>query len=478
MPGVEAVDGHVDDGARQLAGQPVHILPLHQAAVAHAHGAAVHLGHDAVAGDLLHVSHPAGLHFLFAGLPQGHGNGMGGILLRQGGVFQHLVLGKARLGMDGGDGEGALCQGAGLVEHHGVRLGQLLQIVAALHQDAALGGAADAAEEAQGHGDHQCAGAGDDQEGQGAVEPFRPGGARQEGRGRGQHRQQNGGDQEQGQGGIHHAGGVVLGEAGDELLADRLFLAGIFHQFQDLRDRGFLAGLGNGDPQQPRQVHAAADDIVPRMDVPGQGLAGKGGGVQGRAALQNGAVQGHPLAGLHHDNGTHRYVLRVYLLQSAVRFQIGGVRPDVHEGGDGGPGLAHGVVLEQLAGLVEQHDEHGLVKIAGGVGAHRCQGHQEVLVEHLAVDNAQAGLPQHIVADDEIGHQAAHALDPAGEGQDFNEDQQRRGDEDAVAVLSLFFCQSCHHVPPFQGNAPPNGGAFFGFTSGAAHSPARSSWPW
>ena len=320
MPGVEAVDGHVDDGARQFTGQPVHVLPLHQAAVAHAHGAAVHLGHDAVAGDLLHVSHPAGLHFLFAGFPLGHRNGMGGILLRQGGIFQHLVLHKARLGMDGGDGEGAAGQGTGLVEHHGVRLGQLFQIVAALHQDAALGGAADAAEKAQGHGDHQCAGAGDDQEGQGTVEPFRPGGARQEGGGYSQHRQQNGGDQEQSQGGIHHAGGVILGKAGDELLADRFFLAGIFHQLQNFGDRGFLAGLGDGDPQQARQVHAAADDIVPCMDVPGQGLAGEGGGIQGGAALQNGAVQRHPLAGLHHNDGAHGYIFRIHLFQAVFRF--------------------------------------------------------------------------------------------------------------------------------------------------------------
>ena len=197
------------------------------------------------------------------------------------------------------------------------------------------------------------------------------------------------------------------------------------------------------------------------MDVPGQGLAGEGGGIQGGAALQNGAVQRHPLAGLHHNDGAHRHVLRVHFLQAVFRFQIGGVRPDVHQGGDGGPGLAHGVILEQFAGLIEQHDEHGLVKIAGGVGAHRGNRHQEVLVEHLAVDDAQEGLPQHIVADDEIGHQAAYPLDPAGQWQNLNEDQQRRSDQDTVAVLFLFFGQSCHHVPPLQGNAPPNGGAFF-----------------
>ena len=54
----------------------------------------------------------------------------------------------------------ALGQGAGLVKDHELRVGQRLQIVAALDQNALAGGAADAAEEAQGHGDDQRAGAG------------------------------------------------------------------------------------------------------------------------------------------------------------------------------------------------------------------------------------------------------------------------------------------------------------------------------
>ena len=98
--------------------------------------------------------------------------------------------------MDGADGEGAPGQGTGLVEHHGLRFGQQLQIVAALHQNAALAGAADAAEKAEGHGDHQRAGAGDDQEDQRPVEPVRPDGAVQKAQ-RGPQGQQHRGDEEQ-----------------------------------------------------------------------------------------------------------------------------------------------------------------------------------------------------------------------------------------------------------------------------------------
>ena len=189
MSGVEAVDGHMDDGTGQLAGQPVDALALHQAAVAHADALAVHLRHDTVSGDLLHVGDPAAVHSAFAGLPQRDGDGVRGILLRQSRVFQHLIRFKARLWMDGGYGKGAFCQGACLVKHHGVRLGQRFQIVAALDQNTALGGAADTAEKAQRYGDHQRAGAGDDQKGQRPVEPVRPDSAHQKSGKGGQHRQ-------------------------------------------------------------------------------------------------------------------------------------------------------------------------------------------------------------------------------------------------------------------------------------------------
>ena len=285
MPGVEAVDGHMDDGAGQLTGQPVDALALHQTAVAHADALAVHLRHDTVSGDLLHVGDPAAVHSAFAGLPQRDGNGVRGILLRQSRVFQHLIRFKARLRMDGGYGKGALRQGAGLVEHHGVRLGQRFQIVAALDQNTALGGAADAAEKAQRYGDHQRAGAGDDQEGQGPVEPVRPDGAHQKSGKGGQHRQQDRRDQEQGQRRIHHTGGIVFGKPGDKLLADGFLFAGILHQLQNFGNRGFLTGLCHRHPQQPRQVHAAADDVIAHTDASGQGFAGEGGGIQCGTAL-------------------------------------------------------------------------------------------------------------------------------------------------------------------------------------------------
>ena len=299
---------------------------------------------------------------------------MVGVALRQGRHLQEPVL-IALIRVDGGDVEDALSEGAGLVKDHDLGVGQHLQVVAALHQNARPGGPADAAEEAQRHRDHQGAGAGDDQEDQGLMEPLAPVPAAQQG---GEHGQQHGRH--------HHAGGVVPGEPGDEVLRLGLFAGGVLHQVQDLGHGGLLKGLGD----------------------PNQGLPGEGGGVQGGAPLQDDAVQGHPLSGLDDDGVSHLHLIGVHLDQFPVLLHIGVVRADVHQGGDGLPGLAHGVALEELAHLVEEHDEDGLGVLAGGKGPHSGNGHQEVLVKDLAVGDVPHRLPEHIPADEQVGDQVEH----------------------------------------------------------------------
>ena len=198
---------------------------------------------------------------------------MRGILLRQSRAFQHLICFKARLRMDGGYGKGAFRQGACLVKHHSVRLGQRFQIVAALDQNTALGGAADTAEKAQRYGDHQRAGAGDDQKGQRPVEPVRPDGARQKSGKGGQHRQQDRRDQEQSQRRIHHTGGIVFGKPGDKLLADLAFFSLEFSTSSRILETvDSSQGFGHRHPQQARQVHAAADDVIAHTDALGAGI--------------------------------------------------------------------------------------------------------------------------------------------------------------------------------------------------------------
>ncbi len=96
--------------------------------------------------------------------------GVLGPALGQRGSFHQLLLAGALCGVDAGHFKGALGQGAGLVEHNDAGAGQLFQIGGTLDQNAAGRCTADAAEEAQGNADDQCAGAADNKEGQGTVD--------------------------------------------------------------------------------------------------------------------------------------------------------------------------------------------------------------------------------------------------------------------------------------------------------------------
>ena len=227
--------------------------------------------------------------------------------------------------MDAGHLKGALGQGAGLVEHNDAGAGQLFQIGGTLDQNAAGRCTADAAEEAQGNADDQCAGAADNKEGQGAVDPVTKAG------GLAHEQQHDGRDKGQSQCAIAHGGGVHAGKTGDEVLGAGLLHAGIFHQIENFGNGGFAEFLGGLYLQQAGHVHAAADDLIAGLHIAGQALAGQGGGVQGRSALHDHAVDGHALTGLDHDHGADLHVVRVHLLQPAVlALNVGVVRADVH----------------------------------------------------------------------------------------------------------------------------------------------------
>ena len=248
-----------------------------------------------------------------------------GPALGQRGSFQQLLFRGALGGVDAGHLKGALGQGAGLVEHNDAGAGQLFQIGGTLDQNAAGRCTADAAKEAQGDADDQCAGAADDQEGQCTVDPVaKAGGLTHE-------QQHHRRDKGQSQCAVAHGGGVHAGKPGDEVLGAGLLHAGIFHKVQNFGNGGFAEFLGGFHLQQAGHVHAAADDLVTGLHVAGQALAGQGGGVQGRSALHDHAVDGYALTGLHHDHGADFHVVRVHLLQfSVLALNVGVVRADVH----------------------------------------------------------------------------------------------------------------------------------------------------
>ena len=323
---------------------------------------------------------------------------MGGGTLGQRRIFQQLFFLHGVV-VDAVDLKHALSQSAGLVKHHHLGLGQGLHIVGALDQNALLAGAANTGEEAEGNADHQSAGAADDQEGQGAIDPVSPvsGIAHQHISDGGQHRQQQRGDTDQRR--------VDLGELGDKVLRLGFPGAGFLYQFQNLGYSRLTKLLGGSDLQNTGHIDAAADDLVIHSGLTGQTFTSQCGGVQGGITLNDDAVNGDFFAGLHHDHSADLHFVRIYLFQLSVPLNIGVVRSNVHESGNVSTALSYGIALEQLTHLIEQHDGDGLVVVAalfidgqcdGADGGHR---HQNVFVKHLAVQDALHGLPQNVIAD-------------------------------------------------------------------------------
>ena len=227
MAGVGAVHRQVDDGSGFMAFHTGNAEAFHQPGVAAGNLLSVHQDPDAVAADLLHMGNPGEVQGPGAGLPNADGDGMGGGGFRQGGVFQQVLIRQGRV-VYGGDLENALRQGAGLVEDHDARTAQLLQPHGPFHQDARLARSADAGEKRQGDADNQGAGAGDDQEGQGPVNPFAPL------RRKAQEEPPDQGRQEgQRQGAEDHRGSIIPGETGDEGFRPGFQGGGVLHQLQD-----------------------------------------------------------------------------------------------------------------------------------------------------------------------------------------------------------------------------------------------------
>ena len=128
MPGVGAVDRHMDDRADAVAVVIIDAELLHELGVACGDAVAVNGRRDAVAADLLDIRNTAAVDRLSIGLLQALADGMGRGALGQRGIFQHLICVQLVV-VDGRDLKHALRQGAGLVKHDDLRCGKGLQIV-------------------------------------------------------------------------------------------------------------------------------------------------------------------------------------------------------------------------------------------------------------------------------------------------------------------------------------------------------------
>lgn len=78
--------------------------------------------------------------------------------------------------------------------------------------------------------------------------------------------------------------------------------------------------------------------------------------------------------------------------------------------------LSHGVALEPLPDLIEQHHGNGFRVVAAALeqcqskGSHGSHCHQEALIKYLMIPNPLPGLPENIIADDPVVRQIQRQL--------------------------------------------------------------------
>ena len=205
--------------------------------------------------------------------------------------------------------KGSFGQSASLIKDYNFGMSQSFQIVAALYQNTDLGSTADTAEEAKRNGNDQRTRTGNNQEGQGSVNPDAkrlPSNKRRQ--------------DCQRQGGKYHRRRVVTGKACNKVLGSSFFIACIFNQVKDFRYGGFPKLFCGLDSQDTGLVDAAADDLHSRFHLAGHGFAGEGRMCPGRKKpLMNRTVQRDALSRLYYDNGfSDLNLVRVNLHQFAV----------------------------------------------------------------------------------------------------------------------------------------------------------------
>ena len=412
VTGIDVIDQHMEDSADDFAIGCFDADCGEHLGVADDDVFAVDVRRHAMARVVGGVAYTLGIELALEGGAHRLRDGMVGERLGEGCDFKQRLLGIAALGVHRDDRERAVGERAGFVENDGIHIGERLEVVGAFDENSQLGRAADAAKEAQRHANYECARAADDEEGQAAQDPIGPSTGHQAAAER-EHRCRAG-----------DGGRVDAGEPCDEVFGACFLLAGVFHKLQDARDGGLAKGFGGAHADKTRHVDAAADDIVAGLGGTGDRLAGEGGGVELGYALDDNAVDGHALAGLDNNDGADGDVIGKDLLERAVSLlNVGVIGRDVHHGADRFATLAHGICLEQLADLVEQHNGGAFGHVRIGIGeehhgkrADGRDGHEEALVERLAAADVIECLLQYVVSGNQKRHEEQHkaGVDVAG----------------------------------------------------------------
>ena len=196
-------------------------------------------------------------------------------------------------------------------------------------------------------------------------------------------------------------------------------VAAFLHQLEYLTGGRFAKSLSGLYAQRVAHIDATAEYLVAYDGFAGHRLSRQGGSIEYRLAFGHNSVDGHLLASPHHNLRADAHLLRAHLLDVSLALHIGIVGTYVHQRQDVAPALAYSMPLEEFAHLEEQHHGYRLVVVARtaheckGKGSDGSYGHEEILIEHLAVQYSFGSLAQYVVAYYQIYHEEGGKATPS-----------------------------------------------------------------
>ena len=248
----------------------------------------------------------------------------------------HNFVSAPTRGHDFDDAETAFGEGAGLVEEYSIHFRGILQYGSAAHQNASPREASHSRNHSRRRREDQSAGAGDDQDGNGAHPVPRE-----------VERQPR--DQQQ-------RGQKVTGETIRHAFHGCALFPRVFDQLDHARQSGLGSRSRYGNAQQTVAVQRSRKDFVADAFIARQRLTGDGAFVDTRIALQNDAIGRDALAPADYGDVTGYRLCRVDFDFAAIADHAGVARKLFNEAVDRGVRTAGSVAFQ---GFADQHDEHG-----------------------------------------------------------------------------------------------------------------------
>ena len=273
--------------------------------------------------------------------------------------------------LDGHQHRPALGEGAGLVQCHGPDPAGLLQMDAALDEDAAPGCGRQATDHRHRRGNDQRARAGDHQQHQRLIERLQGGGI-------GEPRQQHRHGQRQSE----HGRRVARSKAVDETLGGRATGLRLLDGIDDARQHAVTGGCRRPDLEQVALIDGAGKDLVADALVHRQAFTGDRRLVDDTLALQHHPVERHAPARPHPHDGADRYLHHRQRQPATVRLaHVGLVRRQCQQAADGIAGPVDRTRLDRLGQRVQRHHHRRLGPLADQEGSGHGHRHQRIDVE-------------------------------------------------------------------------------------------------